>query len=99
MKAIKYVEENQHGSMVVVSTQIHVTAVGFAHEGGSDEEELLDWFHLTKAQLHGALAYFYGQRAALIAREDAAAAAVQEMSQKGTTRLQQWRNKQDLADE
>ena len=99
MEAIKYVEENKHGSLVVSGTGIHVTAIGFAHEGGSSEQELLDWFHLTREQLHGALAYFYGNQDRLIAHEDAAAESVRQLSQKGTARLQQWRDEQHASDE
>ena len=73
MEAVKYVELNQYGSVVVAGTGTHVTAIGFAHEGGYSEQELLEWFHLSKEQLHGALAYFYGNRESLIAQENESA--------------------------
>lgn len=97
MEAIKYVERNEHGSIVIAGTQIHVEAVGFAHEGGSSEEELLDWFALSKEQLYGALAYFYGHKDDLIASEHEAAELAQKLSQNGLKKLKDWRKKNSTA--
>ena len=93
MQAIQYVETNEHGSIVIVGTRIHVEAVGFAHEGGYTEQELLEWFSLNKEQLYGALAYFYGHRDEFIAREQEAAALAQKLSQNGLEQLKAWRKK------
>lgn len=94
MESVKYVEINEHGSVVIAGTRIHVEAVGFAHEGGSTEEELLEWFHLTKEQLYGALAYFYGHRDDLIVSENEAVELAKALSQNGLEKLQEWRKKQ-----
>lgn len=93
MEAVKYVETNEYGSVVIVGTGTHVEAVGFAHEGGHSEQELLEWFHLSKEQLYGALAYFYGNREALIAKEKEAAKLAEAMAQEGTQKLREWREK------
>lgn len=93
MEAVKYVELNQYGSAVVAGTGTHVTAVGFAYEGGYSEDEILEWFHLTKEQLHGVLAYFYGHRDELIAQEDEAAEQAKKLAQTGTEKLEEWRKK------
>lgn len=93
MEAIKYVEINEHGSVVVAGTRIHVAAVGFAHEGGYTEQELLDWFSLNKEQLHGALAYFYGNRDSLVQRENEAEELVKQQSQNGLEKLRELRKK------
>ena len=94
IEAVKYVELNQYGSVVVAGTGIHVAAVGFAHEGGYTEQELLDWFNLTKEQLHGVLAYFYGNRDSLLAAENEAAELAKKLAQKGTEKLEAWRKEQ-----
>ena len=62
MESTQYVVENKFGNVVIVGTQIHVEVVGFAHEGGLPERQILESFSLTKVQLYGALAYFYGHR-------------------------------------
>jgi uncharacterized protein (DUF433 family) len=62
MESIQYVEEDKFGHLIIVGTRIHVQVVGFAHEGGLSEEALLKSYSLTKVQLYGALAYFYGHR-------------------------------------
>ncbi|MDQ7027944.1 MAG: DUF433 domain-containing protein [Anaerolineae bacterium] len=94
MEAVQYVEINEQGSVVIAGTRIHVEAVGFAHEGGSTEEELLEWFDLNKEQFYGALAYFYGHRADLIVSENEAVELAKELSQNGLEKLQEWRKKQ-----
>jgi len=91
MDAIKYVEINEHGSVVIAGTRIHIEAVGFAHEGGSSEEELLEWFGLSKSQLYGALAYFYDHKDELIASEKEAAELAQKLSQNGLEKLREKR--------
>lgn len=93
MQAIKYVETNEYESVVIAGTRIHVTAVGFAHEGGYSDQELLDWFSLSKEQLHGALAYFYGHRDELIERENEAKELAQDLSQNGLEKLRKLRKK------
>src|SRR5690606_15007033 len=65
MEATTYVEINEYGSAVVAGTRIHVDAIGYAHEGGSTEAELLEWFNIDRVQLYGALAYFYQNREGL----------------------------------
>lgn len=40
MEATCYVEINEYGSAVVTGTQIHVDAIGYAHEGGQSEQSL-----------------------------------------------------------
>lgn len=94
MEAIIYVERNQHGSMVILETNIHVEAVGFAHEGGMAEQDLLEQFHLSKEQLYGALAYFYRHHDTILAKENEAADLARKLSQKGTTKLNEWRKSQ-----
>lgn len=94
MEAIRYVEKNEHGSMVVTGTNSHVEAIGFAHEGGSSDAELIEWFHLDKEQLYGALAYFYGNRDTILASEEEAAGLAKEFSDKGANKLKEWRKKQ-----
>lgn len=93
MEAVKYVEINEYGSVVVTGTGTHVEAIGFAHEGGSTEQELLEQFKLTKSQLYGALAYFYDHKDELIASEQEAAELARSMASKGTEKLKQWREK------
>jgi uncharacterized protein (DUF433 family) len=87
MEAVRYVEVNEHGSVVIAGTRIHVEAVGFAHEDGSTEQELLEWFSLNKEQLYGALAYFYGHQDELNARENEAAELAKKLSQNGLEKL------------
>lgn len=91
MEAIIYVEQNEYGSVVIAGTRIHVEAVGFAHEGGYTEQELLDWFGLSKSQLYGALAYFYDHRESLIATENEAAELAKKLSRDGLDKLKAWR--------
>lgn len=62
MEATSYVEINEYGSAVVASTNIHVDAIGYAHEDGQSEQELLAWFKIDRVQLYGALVYFYQNR-------------------------------------
>jgi len=87
MEAIKYVELNEYGSVVITGTRIHVESVGFAHEDGSTEQELLEWFSLSKEQLYGALAYFYGHQDDLIGSENKAAELAKKLSQNGLEKL------------
>ena len=94
MEVVKYVELNEYGSVVIVGTRIHVEAVGFAHEGGYTEQELLEWFSLNKEQLHGALAYFYGHREELLARENEAVELAKQLSGNGLEILRERRKKQ-----
>jgi len=91
MEAIRYVEENKTGSIVVAGTGIHVSAIGFAHEDGLPEDELLKNFSLTKEQLHGALAYFYGHREELLAGINRASLLAQELSKDSTAKVQKLR--------
>lgn len=88
---VRYVEKNETDSMVIVGTQIHVETVGFAHESGVSEGELVERFNLTKEQFYGALAYFYGNRERLIADEAEIAEQARKMAQKGTEKLRTWR--------
>lgn len=62
MQPIEYVEINEYGSAVIAGTRIHVEAVGVAYEGGSTEQEILEWFKIDRIQFHGALAYFFQHR-------------------------------------
>jgi len=57
-----YVEINAYGSAVIVNTNIHVDAIGYAHKDGNSEQALLEWFKIDRVQLYGALAYFYQNR-------------------------------------
>lgn len=70
MEATTYVEINEYGSAVIANTNIHVDAIGYAHEDGQSEQALLDWFKIDRVQLHGALAYFYQNRDALQRKTD-----------------------------
>jgi uncharacterized protein (DUF433 family) len=91
MEAIRYVEENQYGSIVIAGTGVQVSAVGFPHEDGSPEDELLERFSLKKEQLHGALAYFYGHREELMAQINKVSEQAQELSRESDTKMQKWR--------
>jgi uncharacterized protein (DUF433 family) len=93
IEAVTYVERNQYGSIVVAGTGTHVTAIGFAYEGGYSEDELLDWFHLSKEQLHGVLAYFYGHRDELVAHENEAMELAKKLSNNGLEKLKEWKKK------
>ena len=55
-------------------------------------QELLDWFSLSHEQLYGALAYYYGHRDEILAREKETAEKAEVMAKKGTKKLEQWRN-------
>jgi uncharacterized protein (DUF433 family) len=91
MEATHYIEQNKTGSIVVAGTDIHVSAVGFAHEDGSPEDDLLKRFSLTKEQLHGALAYFYGHREALLSEINKASELAQELSKESAVKVKKWR--------
>lgn len=94
MEAINYIEINEHGSAVIAGTRIHVEAIGFAHENGCSDQELLDWFKVTKAQLYSALAYFYEYRDELIKSEQDAVEIVERLSNNGRDKLRQLRDSQ-----
>jgi uncharacterized protein (DUF433 family) len=91
MEVVRYVETNEYGSVVIIGTRIHVEAVGFAHEGGYSEQELLEWFSLNKEQLHGVLAYFYRHRDEFIVRENEAMELAEKLSQSGLEKLKEWK--------
>lgn len=91
------IRSNPYGSAVIGDTGTHVAAVGFAHEGGASETELLAWFSLTRVQLHGALAYFYQHRDELRQRSIDAGKEAAELSCNMTERLAAWRKQRDAA--
>ena len=95
MEATIYVQINQYGSAIVAGTGIHVSAIGIAHESGQTDDELLSQFKLSQEQLYGALAYYYGHRDEIVARENAANQQAEELGRKGAEKLEAWRKKQN----
>ena len=95
MEATTYVEINEHGSAVIAGTGIHVDAIGYAHEDGTPEQELLEWFSIDQVQLYGALAYFYQNKDELKRKTDSKIREATETGRLETDTLERLRQRKN----
>lgn len=95
MQATAYVEINEYGSVVIAGTQIHVEAIGYAHEGGQSEADLMAQFSIDRVQLHGALAYFYQNRESLQQQTDQRINHAMDSGELQTDKIEHLRRNQD----
>ncbi len=83
----KYIKLNQHGTPILVDSNISIVPIGVAHEGGVGEVELLDQYGISRAQLHAALSYFYEHREAIRAYQTETEALLRQYGTDGWAAL------------
>jgi uncharacterized protein (DUF433 family) len=62
VETTKYIALNQRGTPILADTNTNIVPIGVAHEMGVSEQELLNQYGISRAQLHAALSYFYEHR-------------------------------------